>query len=85
MWSTPGCDVSGAPVSAPVPVTTLQTPSGRPASLRIFASSNAVNGVCSAGLATTVQPAASAGAKPRAAVEIGKFHGMICAVTPTGS
>ena len=81
----PGWATRGAPASGPVPVTTLQTPSGKPAWCRISASSNAVKGVCSAGLATTAQPAAKAGAMPRAAVEIGKFQGMICAATPTGS
>ena len=35
------------------------------------ASKSAVSGVCSAGLATTVQPAARAGAMPRAAVDKG--------------
>ena len=60
--STSGWSSSGAPASGPTPVTTLSTPSGRPASCAIRASSSAVSGVCSAGLSTTVQPAASAGA-----------------------
>ena len=44
-----------------------------------------MSGVCSAGLSTTVQPAASAGAIFQAAISSGKFHGMIWPHTPTGS
>ena len=47
---------------SPGPATTLSTPSGSPASRAIFSSSSAVSGVSSAGLRTTVLPAASAGA-----------------------
>ena len=39
----------------------LNTPAGKPASATRSASRSAVSGVCSAGLRTTVQPAASAG------------------------
>ena len=45
----------------------------------------AVSGVASAGLATTVQPAARAGAMPQDRIGIGKFHGTIRPTTPTGS
>ena len=45
----------------------------------------AVSGVISAGLSTTVLPAASAGAKPQPAIGIGKFHGTITPTTPSGS
>ena len=38
----------------------------------------------SAGLTTTVQPAASAGATLRVIIAIGKFHGVIAAHTPIG-
>ena len=31
-WSTPACAASAAPASAPIPVTTLNTPGGKPAS-----------------------------------------------------
>ncbi len=44
-----------------------------------------MSGVSSAGLSTTVFPAASAGAKPQAAIGIGKFHGTITPTTPSGS
>lgn len=42
-------------------------------------------GVCSAGLMTMQLPAASAGASFHTAIRIGKFHGMICPTTPSGS
>ena len=59
--STPACPASAVPASAPAPVTTLNTPSGRPASDARRASVRVVNGVSSAGLMTTEQPAANAG------------------------
>jgi hypothetical protein len=82
--STAGCAESAAPMS-PNPVSTLTTPSGTPASAMTSASNSAVSGVCSAGLRITVLPHASAGATLNAAITSGKFHGMICAHTPTGS
>ena len=42
-------------------------------------------GVCSAGFITTVQPAARAGANFHAAINKGKFQGIICPTTPIGS
>jgi len=42
-------------------------------------------GVCSAGLRTQAQPAASAGANFHAAIRSGNSTGMICPATPTGS
>ena len=42
-------------------------------------------GVCSAGFSTTQFPAARAGASFHVAMRIGKFHGMICPTTPSGS
>ena len=45
----------------------------------------AVSGVSSAGLRTTVLPAASAGPKPQPAIGIGKFHGTMTLTTPSGS
>ena len=67
--STPACPANRVPTSAPPPVTTLNTPSGRPASLASRASVSVVNGVISAGLMMTLQPAASAGIT---------FHTAIC-------
>ena len=46
---------------------------------------NATSGVCSAGFITTQLPAPSAGASFQHAIRIGKFHGMICPTTPSGS
>ena len=46
---------------------------------------NAVRGVVSAGFNTTVFPVAIAGAIFQAAINKGKFHGMICPATPSGS
>ncbi|MCY1235973.1 hypothetical protein D9M72_486070 [compost metagenome] len=63
----------------------LSTPAGMPACCASHTSASAVSGVSSAGLATTVQPAASAGAILRAIIASGKFHGVIAATTPTGS
>ncbi len=44
-----------------------------------------MSGVCSAGFSTIVQPAARAGATFQEAISSGKFQGMICPATPTGS
>ena len=55
----------------------LTTPSGKPASRISSPKRSAESGVCSAGLSTIVQPAASAGASFQAAIISGKFHGMI--------
>ena len=57
---------------------------GRPPR-RASSTASAVSGVCSAGLSTIVQPAASAGAALRVGIAAGKFHGVMPAVTPTGS
>ena len=46
---------------------------------------SALSGVSSAGLSTTVLPAASAGAKPHPAMAMGKFHGTMTPTTPRGS
>ena len=63
----PDCDV----------VITFTTPAGSPASSRSFTKYKVVSGVNAAGLITTVQPAASAGAILRVAIASGKFHGVI--------
>ena len=81
--STPGCSTSSRPVS-PAPVMMLTTPGGRSACWQISANSSAVSGVVSAGLSTTVLPAARAGAIFQASMSSGKFHGITCAATPIG-
>ncbi len=76
-----GASTSAAPV-VPSPVTMLSTPLGRPASREISAKRRAVRGVYSAGLRTTVFPAARAGATFQASIRRGKFQGMIAPQTP---
>src|SRR6478735_4889409 len=76
-----GCSVSALPASSPIPCTVLSTPSGTPACLTSRASRSAVIGDHSAGLCTTVQPAASAGAIFHVESMKGVFQGVI---TPTG-
>ncbi|MNR58026.1 hypothetical protein D3C85_1789240 [compost metagenome] len=51
----------------------------------ISISSKTDSGVKRAGLSTTQLPAASAGAIFQLAISSGKFHGMICPTTPSGS
>ena len=82
--STSGWAASASPAIAPGPGTTLTTPAGKPASMISSPSRSAVSGVCSAGLNTTVFPAARAGPSFQAAISSGKFHGTICPTTPDG-
>src|SRR5262245_65274892 len=81
---TVGLDVSSAPISLAEPVTTLNTPLGTPARSDSSARASAENGVCAAGLSTTVQPEAIAGPALRVIMASGKFHGVIHATTPIG-
>ncbi|MNQ66011.1 hypothetical protein D3C85_804880 [compost metagenome] len=83
--STSGCRPSARPACSPSPGTTFSTPGGKPASSASSARRNAENGDCSAGLSTTLLPAASAGASFQAAMSSGKFHGTTAAITPNGS
>ena len=80
----PSCCASGLPASGPKPWTMLITPAGTTSLIRSI-HSMMLTGVCSAGLMTTQLPAASAGASFQAAISSGKFHGMICPTTPSGS
>mmetsp|Transcript_7453 Transcript_7453/g.19257 ORF Transcript_7453/g.19257 Transcript_7453/m.19257 type:complete len:216 (+) Transcript_7453:566-1213(+) len=73
-----------SPMALASPITTLNTPCGSPARSATSAIASAVRGVSSAGLSTTVQPAARAGATLRVIMDIGKFHGVMAATTPTG-
>ena len=76
-----GCSVRALPADSPRPWTVFSTPAGNPASSAISASIEAVHGLHSAGLCTTVQPAARAGAIFQVDSMNGVFHGVI---TPTG-
>ena len=69
----------------PKPGTTLNTPSGMPASAASSARRSAVSGDFSEGFSTTELPAASAGPSFHAAMISGKFHGTIAPTTPIGS
>jgi hypothetical protein len=82
---TAGCVTNRCPTTLPLPGSTVNTPSGSPASSASSPSRIAVSGVSSAGFSTTVLPAASAGPKPQAAIGIGKFHGTMIPTTPSGS
>jgi hypothetical protein len=62
----------------------LSTPSGSPASARIWATARADSGVSAAGLKTIVHPAAMAGPIFRVAMAKGKFQGVISRQGPTG-
>src|SRR5207247_7864248 len=76
---------SAAPATEPGPGITFSTPGGSPASSASSPIRTAVSGVSSAGLSTTQLPAASAGAHFQPTMIIGKFHGMIAPITPSGS
>src|SRR6185503_6809073 len=74
---TRGLEVSSLPITLALPVMTLNTPLGMPARSASTARASAVNGVSEAGLHTTVQPTASAGATLRVIMAAGKFHGVM--------
>ncbi len=80
-----GCSVSALPASSPKPLTRFQTPAGRPASSAISIRMRAVSGENSAGLWTTVQPAASAGAIFQVDSMKGVFHGVMMPTGPIGT
>ena len=82
---TAGWPTSRCPTTLPLPGSTWNTPSGRPADSASSPILIAVSGVISAGLAITALPAASAGARPQDRIGIGKFHGTISPTTPIGS
>ncbi len=81
---TIGFSVSSPPRTRAWPVMTLSTPFGMPARSASSASARAESGVWEAGLITTGQPAASAGAHLRVIIAAGKFHGVMEATTPMG-
>ena len=83
--SMPGWRPMGSPTAGPLPVTTLRTPAGMPASKASSARRSAVSEVSSAGLTMTEQPAASAGPIFHAIISSGKFHGSTQPTTPIGS
>ena len=76
--------MSAAPISSPIPWTTLKTPGGKPASATRSQRSEQESGDHSAGLRITVQPAASAGAVFHVESMNGAFHGVITTAGPLG-
>mmetsp|Transcript_4230 Transcript_4230/g.13769 ORF Transcript_4230/g.13769 Transcript_4230/m.13769 type:complete len:342 (-) Transcript_4230:248-1273(-) len=84
MSETDGWAASGAPADAPVPVTRLNTPGGKPACRTKPANMTAVMEVNSAGFSTMVLPYATAGATFHVSRYSGMFHGTIAPTTPTG-
>src|ERR1035441_2364288 len=80
-----GLDVISPPIAFVSPVRTLNTPFGQPARSANSANASGEKGGSPAGLTTTVQPAARAGATLRVIMAMGKFHGVIATQTPIGS
>ncbi len=76
--------MTALPAVSPNPCTVFSTPAGSPADEQISASSVAVIGLHSAGLCTTVQPAASAGAIFHVDSMNGVFHGVMAVIGPIG-
>ena len=66
------------------PCTTLNTPSGRPASWKAFAIQMAALGSFSLGFSTTVLPAAIAIGKNHIGTMAGKLNGLMMPTTPSG-
>jgi hypothetical protein len=85
MQSTSMCAASALPAVWPKPGTTLNTPSGRPASIASSATRSAVSGDFSEGLSTSELPDASTGPIFQDAMSSGKFHGTMAPTTPIGS
>jgi hypothetical protein len=84
IMATSSCSTSALD-SLPGAVTTLSQPAGRPASAKTSASIRAVRGVAEAGLSTTGQPAAIAGATLWQTRLSGKLNGEIAPMTPIGT
>ncbi len=76
--------VSSASTATLSPCSTLNTPSGSPASFHSAASQFAVDGSFSLGLSTTVLPAAIAIGKNHIGTMAGKLNGEMMPTTPSG-
>src|ERR687889_2371956 len=81
--ATSGCS-SSASTAVLSPCTTLNTPSGRPASAHSSATSIDALGSRSLGLSTKVLPVAIATGCIHIGTMIGKLNGVIPATTPSG-
>ena len=80
-----GLSARVGPICEPRPTTRFKTPGGRPALSSTSARCQAVSGVSSAGLKTTVLPKARAGATFQVGMATGKFHGVMRATGPSGT
>src|SRR5919201_5331789 len=78
-----GCS-STASTATLSPWTTLNTPSGTPASCRSSATNSEADGSFSDGFSTNVLPHAIAGAHIHMGTIAGKLNGVIPATTPSG-
>ena len=76
--------MSSASTASLSPWTTLNTPSGRPASAHSRASSSEADGSFSDGLSTNVLPHAMASGNIHIGTMAGKLNGVIPATTPSG-
>jgi hypothetical protein len=85
MQSTSMCAASALPAVWPKPGTTLNTPSGKPASSASSAMRSADSGDFSEGLSTSELPAARIGPIFQDAISSGKFQGTMAPTTPMGS
>ena len=79
---TRGSRVNAAPTVAPSPGVNCKTFSGMPAWCKSLTAKYATKVVCSAGLAITVLPAASAAVIWPRKIASGKFHGLMHTNTP---
>jgi hypothetical protein len=82
---TVGFLVISPPISFDGPVTHENPPFGTPARSANSHKASAENGVAVAGFTTIVQLVATAGPALRMIIAAGKFHGVMAALTPTGS
>ena len=76
--------MSSASTASLSPWTTLNTPSGRPASAHSRASSSEADGSFSDGLSTNVLPHAMASGNIHIGTMAGKLNGVIPVTTPSG-
>ena len=79
-----GCSASILPALWPRPSTTLNTPGGSPASVKICASLSVVSGVYYDGLTTVTNPVASTAASDLHMIIKGWLNGVQLATTPIG-
>ena len=79
---TSGWPTSSAPTVAPSPGSSASRSASSPARWNSRIASAAINGVCSAGFASTALPAASAAAIWPVKIASGKFHGLMHTKVP---